>query len=97
MTYLPVDLELDEISRGNCTVAELLNSPHASNLQNGSLDELEVQSITLDFFFCFVFYPPQCERHVVWLEMWHVLLYQFLNAQRQMMQVQLCVCRQLFS
>ncbi|CAK9213771.1 unnamed protein product [Sphagnum troendelagicum] len=38
----PLDLELDEISRGNSTGAESLNSPHASNLQSGSLDELEV-------------------------------------------------------
>ncbi len=83
----PLDLELDEISRGNSTGAESLNSPHASNLQSGSLDELEVQSSILDFFFCSVFYPLQCVRHVVWVEMWHVLLYQFLNAQRQMMQV----------
>jgi hypothetical protein len=79
----PLDLELDEICRGNFTGAESLNSPHASKLQSGSLDELEV----LDFFFCSVFYPLQCVRHVVWVEMWHVLLYQFLNAQRQMMQV----------
>jgi hypothetical protein len=83
----PLDLELDEISRDNSTGAESLNSPHASKLQNGSLDELEVHSIVLDFFFCSVFYPLQCVRHVVWVEMWHVLLYQFLNAQRQMMQV----------
>jgi hypothetical protein len=83
----PLDLELDEISRGNSTGAESLNSPHAGNLQSGSLDELEVQSSILDFFFCSVFYPLQCVRHVVWVEMWHVLLYQFLNAQRQMMQV----------
>ncbi len=83
----PLDLELDEISRDNSTGAESLNSPHASKLQNGSLDELEVHRIILDFFFCSVFYPLQCVRHVVWVEMWHVLLYQFLNAQRQMMQV----------
>ncbi|CAM6021714.1 unnamed protein product [Sphagnum balticum] len=83
----PLDLELDEISRDNSTGAESLNSPHASKLQNGSLDELEVDRIILDFFFCSVFYPLQCVRHVVWVEMWHVLLYQFLNAQRQMMQV----------
>ncbi len=82
----PLDLELNEISRGNSTGAESLNSPPASKLQSGSLDELEVQSSILDFFFCSVFYPLQCVRHV-WVEMWHVLLYQFLNAQRQMMQV----------
>jgi hypothetical protein len=82
----PLDLELDEISRGNSTGTESLNSPYASKLQSGSLDELEVQSIILDFFFCSVFYPLQCVRHVVWVEMWHVLLYQFLTPQRQMMQ-----------
>lgn len=58
----PLDLELDEISRGNSIGTESLNSPHASKLQSVSLDELEVQSIILDFFFLFcVLSPSMCE------------------------------------
>ncbi len=41
----PVDLELEEIGRGDSTGAVSLSIPRASSLQNGNLDELEVQSI----------------------------------------------------
>ncbi len=41
----PLDLELEEIGRGDSTGAVSLSIPQASSLQNGNLDELEVQSI----------------------------------------------------
>jgi hypothetical protein len=41
----PLDLELDEIGRGESTGAMSFSSPQASSFQTGNLDELEVWSM----------------------------------------------------